>query len=217
MLHHAVRSMLDQSGGRAPSHDAWALVLVAAGVDPAEAVTLPQRLGYVFHIGRYDEHDVITQIDAWAAALRVRAQPETADLVEEAARRLREEPWLVSGPQPPPVGGAPDTRAPAATPAPSRSPVSGSGPPRVGGHPDTQRDPFGHPQQTGRVSGSPPQRPGQHPDSRRAFPGAPAVPGRGGPTKSSRPGPVVVAVVIGLILVGFCVVGLFAALIGLGP
>ncbi len=189
MLQNAVRSMLEQSGGRAPSHDAWALVLVAAGVDPAQAVTLPQRLGYVFHIGRYDEDDVITQIDAWAAALQVRAQPETADLVEAAARRLREEPRLVSDPQPP----------------------------RVGAHADTQRDPFRPPQQQpARVSGPQPPRVGQHPDTRRALPGAPAGPGRGGPATSKGPGPVVMAVVIGLVLVGLCVVGLFAAMIGLG-
>ncbi|WP_460433394.1 hypothetical protein, partial [Angustibacter speluncae] len=91
MLRRAVRTVLADASGRAPSADAWALLLVAAGVEETKAATLPSRLGYVFHLGAYGERDVVAQLDAWAAALRVRAEPDVAEVVQRAAAARREE------------------------------------------------------------------------------------------------------------------------------
>lgn len=89
MLRTAVRMLLQDTGSGAASHQAWSAVLLAAGVDPANALALPQRLGFVFHIGRYDQQAVAVQLDTWAVALRLRVQPELADVVQRAADQVR--------------------------------------------------------------------------------------------------------------------------------
>lgn len=209
MLRRAVRTVLADARGRAPSHDAWALLLVAAGVDAPKAATLPQRLGYLFHLGPYEERDVVAQLDAWAAALRVRAEPDVADVVERAAVRLRED--LEREPLPP-VDVAPD--APPAPPA-QHAPPAPPAPPA---------DTPGRPRQQGR----PPQAPGRPgppaPVTRRearaaaARPPAPFPPAPPAPVPGTRRlrWPVVVGVGGAVLLLSCCLLGLLADVLGAG-
>ena len=117
MLRQAVRTVLAHAGDRTPSPDAWGLVLVAAGVEPTKAAGLPARLGCVFHLGRWREQDVVVQLQAWGDALRVRAEPEVAAVVDRAAAALAAE---ISAPRCP--TRSPAAAAPVPTPAPHAAP-----------------------------------------------------------------------------------------------
>lgn len=214
MLRRAVRTVLADAAGRAPSADAWALLLVAAGVEEGKASTLPARLGYVFHLGAYDEPDVVAQLDAWAAALRVRAEPDVAEVVERAALALREE--VERDPQPPPVAARPAAPPPAPHPAPSAPPppVAAPAPPvrqrrrdqqRPRPQQQRQRGQQQHPQQ-GQQTWAPPPAPGGRP-------GADVRPAR--PARRPR-WPLVVGVTGTVLLLSCCLVGLLADLLGSG-
>ncbi len=115
MLRQAVRTVLAEAGDRTPSPDAWGLVLMAAGVEPTKAAGLPARLGCVFHLGRWREQDVVMQLRAWGDALRVRAEPEVAAVVDRAAAALAAEVSATPLPDP-------ETAPPAAAPAPHAPP-----------------------------------------------------------------------------------------------
>jgi hypothetical protein len=222
MLRPAVRTVLADAAGRAPSADAWALLLVAAGVDEAKAASLPTRLGYVFHLGTYGERDVVAQLDAWGSALRVRAEPEVAEVVERAAARLRAE--VERDPQPPPAAAPPAAAPPVPTPSAPPPPVAPAvavtptGPPPGRQRPRAGATHPGQPRPGQPRPGQPPAWPAPaHPPGARPV-GPPATGARptGGRAPRRARWPVVVGVAGSLVLLSCCLFGLVADLLGGG-
>lgn len=231
MLRRAVRTVLADASGRAPSADAWALLLVAAGVEETKAATLPSRLGYVFHLGAYDEGDVVAQLDAWAAALRVRAEPDVAEVVHRAAVALREE--VERDPQPLPAAAphapAAAPPAPAATAPPHAPPPPAPAAPAVRQRPRDQQQ-RGQQQRGQQQRGQQRRRPPQQQHPQQAPPSwAPPPPGAAAPggqqagrtVRPARPArrprwPLVVGITGTVLLLSCCLVGLLADLLGSG-
>jgi hypothetical protein len=185
MLRQAVRTVLAGAGDRTPSNEAWALVLMAGGVEATKAAGLPARLGCVFHLGRWREQDVVRQLEAWGDALRVRAEPEVAAVVDRAAASLREQ--LAAEPLPDP---APAEPAPPAAPA---SPAAAAAPPPLAAEPGNPWAVLPDPPQTRREArgrpSTPTPVPPPVPPARPAPPGGTYVPtaGRGGASPGRRP------------------------------
>ncbi len=218
MLRQAVRTVLADAGGRQPPHEAWGLVLMAAGVDATEAAGLPARLGYVFHLGRWTESDVAAQLEAWGDALRVRAEPDVAAVVDRAAASLREQ--LAADPGPPqpvhparahpaPVHPSP---APVASPAapPYAPPPPAPTPPRRETRRETRREIGERARQQARHQPRPPQGPPQQgppqqrPPQRRPQPGVSVTP------RGTKPRGIRLAPVVGIgVLVLLCGCSLF--------
>lgn len=187
MLRQAVRTVLADAGGRQPSHEAWGLLLMAAGVDATQAAGLPARLGYVFHLGRWTESDVVAQLEAWGDALRVRAEPDVAAVVDRAAASLREQ--VAADPEPAPAPVPPPGPAPAPAPTPAPPPAAPAPtyapPPPQQGPPSRPRPGQGPPQPQPRPGpGAQRQRPPQGPPN-----GPPHGPPQQGPPPAQRPGP----------------------------
>ena len=172
MLRQAVRTALAHTGDRTPSPDAWGLVLVAAGVEPTKAAGLPARLGCVFHLGRWREQDVVVQLQAWGDALRVRAEPEVAAVVDRAAAALAAE-----------ISGRPRCPTPSLLAAPPSPVPTPPVPPHTRRRPSTRRRrPRVRRPPSCRRTGSPARR--RRP-RRQGAPAAAAPPARGASGRSS--------------------------------